>query len=928
MAISYVTSAVADYTAATTTFSAAVPGTVVAGDLAVIQITTAEATATTFTPPAGSVELVPQSARDASLTQGWYLPLSTAPGSISVSLSSARQGTLAVIFLRGVDTDNPLASDVGFSTPTGSASGSVPAVTAAVDGSYLVGGLYQGSGSASWTPPAGWTIRVDGSRRNGILATRNASISAGSSGVATWTMPSGNASWQAWQVALRPDGPADPPLVAEASFLSEPYPGASGDIADGAAIVPAEAAPGGPFVIVTNKAVGGGLYVLDMAGEILSSVRDGAANSVDWRDLTGIPGWDDRLLVMTVDRDDDLIRYYWMDRTTGELTSAGSTSLGYEPYGSCLYVHSDGGVYAYITDRGTDDFGPHSVFQYPLTRSGSTVSAGGVFRTISSDGVVEGLAADDETGVIFISREDHGLYRYSAAPGGSTSPTTVDVVGGGNLVADVEDVAISRRPDGNFLLVSSQGDNSYHVYDLDTLAHVQRFTAEDGSSNAITGTDGLDMYLGALDGFPDGLIVLHTDSPNPSRFAFIDAGQVFGPLKPTITTANLTSPATRWQGKATRVSWWDGTRWGAVLPTNYGHTIYPDLTDLDQVGRIVDERQDSRVTIVYSDGTLMVLRGHGTSSRFSSYDATNDYAPILTDVSVPLTSTNLDASPITLHQSSNGMLWAATLVGGQVRVTRSSDFGASWATAQTVATVGSTTGVAGFANSGGTVVLLATGNDGEGRAVRSIDQWSGSYASASWTSETLPDLPSGTTSDDHLDIVTLSDGRVFAVSKTTNGDADTWLIYGMVREVDGTWSDHVIVTGGDETTGYTRPNLALEPGAIRLIYGQFVSPTNLYTRTADGGLAWSAQSTLDSTGNRTDSAVAPAGVHIKAATGDYPVLTHDWATGDVDLLWVTPTAAPTPTSTAHLGSLDIVGAYLGASGVAVYVGETQILARA
>src|SRR5690606_25043236 len=137
----------------------------------------------------------------------------------------------------------------------------------------------------------------------------------------------------------------------------------------------------------------------------------------------------------------------------------------------------------------------------------------------------------DATGYLFASEEDVGLFRYSAAPNGGSTRTTVDTVGAGNLVADVEDVAIARNSEGAWILVSSQGDNTYHVYDMNTLDHVQKFTAfRPGGSNQITGTDGLDVRLGNFGpDFPNGLIVVHDGDQTPiSDFGLIDAGEIFG----------------------------------------------------------------------------------------------------------------------------------------------------------------------------------------------------------------------------------------------------------------------------------------------------------------------------------------------------------------------------------------------------------------
>ena len=259
-----------------------------------------------------------------------------------------------------------------------------------------------------------------------------------------------------------------------------------------------------------------------MDGNILSSNLNGAANSVDYRDLTGISGWDNRLLVMTSDRDNNALRLYWMNRTTKALSLAGTINLTYEPYGSCLYLEGVN-LYAFVTDRGSSDTGTHYLRQYLLSRSGESVTAGSVLRTINAEGVMEGMCANDLSGYIYVSIEDYGLYRYSASASGSTAPTTIDTVNSGNLVADVEDVSLFQDGENTYLMVSSQGNNSLHVYNADTFEHVKRLKIKRPDGTNVMWSDGLDITLSSLSGWPSGLLVVHDSLATPtSNFVLVD----------------------------------------------------------------------------------------------------------------------------------------------------------------------------------------------------------------------------------------------------------------------------------------------------------------------------------------------------------------------------------------------------------------------
>jgi 3-phytase len=536
-------------TSATFTLSLTGKG-VQTGDVIVFFITTNSTVNTELSLPANATSLRSMNSIGVGVSCGvyWWQAPASVPSSVSFGWGTARRGDLAWVHLRGTGlvSNGFLASDW---LAADSNNHPLPQVTTTAPNTFLLTGLALGAGSETPALPSGWTRETDAQEREGSIASRT-QATAGLTPSGFWVSNSGVYQTQRWTLAVAEAATVPGPVEAE--LTSEPYPGFTGDVADGAAIVYDAANPGSSVVITTNKDTGGGLYVLGLDGQIMSSSLLGAANSVDWRDLTGVTGWDDRILVMTTDRQINALRYYWLNRTTKALTAAGTTSLAWEPYGTCLYVHSTGQVYAFVTQRGPDDTSPRNFYQYPLTRSGESVVAGAVARTVGTASVVEGLAADDATGYLFASEEDVGLFRYSASPSGGSARTTVDTVGGGNLVADVEDVAVARTSAGAWLLVSSQGDSSYHVYNLATLAHEQRFTIDRPGGDQVTSTDGLDVYLGDFGGsFPNGLIVVHDGDQTPiSDFAFVDAGLVFGDL-PDVVTGTLSGTLARITGATT-----------------------------------------------------------------------------------------------------------------------------------------------------------------------------------------------------------------------------------------------------------------------------------------------------------------------------------------------------------------------------------------
>src|SRR5215216_780348 len=85
--------------------------------------------------------------------------------------------------------------------------------------------------------------------------------------------------------------------------------------------------------------------------------------------------------------------------------------------------------------------------------------------TSSGQQIAEGRVSDDETCAHYVAEEDAALWRYPAEPGAADPPEVVDRVRpDGYLAADIEGLALHRRPEGaGYLLTSSQGSDEHAV---------------------------------------------------------------------------------------------------------------------------------------------------------------------------------------------------------------------------------------------------------------------------------------------------------------------------------------------------------------------------------------------------------------------------------------------------------------------------------
>ena len=202
------------------------------------------------------------------------------------------------------------------------------------------------------------------------------------------------------------------------------------------------------------------------------------------------------------------MRIYKIDPGTRLLTRIDNgLVMEHSNYGMCLYKSRVSGKFYYFATAKA-----HDVEQYELVDNGQGQLVP-VFVRRWDQKKCEGAVADDELGYVYICEESSGVWRYDAEPGASTEGTLVVETGSEEgFEKDTEGVTIYHAPDGGYLIVSSQGSNSFFVYDrLPPHAFVKAFSLE-----GVKGTDGIDVTNVNLGSdFPSGLFVCHSDG-NPA----------------------------------------------------------------------------------------------------------------------------------------------------------------------------------------------------------------------------------------------------------------------------------------------------------------------------------------------------------------------------------------------------------------------------
>ena len=321
------------------------------------------------------------------------------------------------------------------------------------------------------------------------------------------------------QQALRqlsvPPSSARRPALLRAVAETDPMP-RHGDAADDPAIYFDPAEPSRSLIIGTDKC--GGLELYDLAGKRVQRLDAGRLNNVDLRPLGDKGG--PKALLAASNRDNNSIAFFLLD-ARGRLQELNRELTGLdEVYGLCMY-QSASDLYVFINDKD----GRYQ--QYRVTLSGVQVAAQRV-RAFALPGQPEGCVAHDARGTLYLGEEAAGVWLAGAEP--DRAPARKIIPLDQQLVADVEGMGAYTADDEAYLVLSSQGNNSYIVHALrDGYRRLGQFRIGADYPAGIDGaseTDGLEVTAAPLPGFPRGLLVVQ-DGRNrlpdaPQNFKLVD----------------------------------------------------------------------------------------------------------------------------------------------------------------------------------------------------------------------------------------------------------------------------------------------------------------------------------------------------------------------------------------------------------------------
>lgn len=279
----------------------------------------------------------------------------------------------------------------------------------------------------------------------------------------------------------------------------------SGDAADDPAIWVHPGDSGASLVLATDKKRG--LAVYDLQGRELQFLPVGRINNVDLRQDVRL-GNERVDLAAATQRDEHGIVLFTIgaDRRVSELARL---PVGYEDiYGLCMRRTAGGEAEVLVNDK------DGRFLQLRVERDAAGAVVARRLREFRLGSQPEGCVVDDAQGILFAGEEKRGLWAMAADPRDAQAADRRLVLPVGPVLhADVEGMAIHRRGSQAYLVVSSQGNDSYVVLDAAPPHRVRGafrigINAEAGI-DGVSETDGLDVTAVPLGpGFAGGMLVV------------------------------------------------------------------------------------------------------------------------------------------------------------------------------------------------------------------------------------------------------------------------------------------------------------------------------------------------------------------------------------------------------------------------------------
>ncbi len=288
------------------------------------------------------------------------------------------------------------------------------------------------------------------------------------------------------------------------------------------------------MIIGTNKK--SGLEVYDMQGHRIQHFTDGKINNVDLRDAFLYQG-KQGALVAASNRSKNAITFYFIDYQFNQLSNEiySIPSQLDEVYGLCMY-HNPKTNKFYVFVNGKN----RNIEQWQISWKKDHFEHA-LVRSLSVKSQAEGMEADDQNGMLYIGVEEDAVYSVSALPDAKEAMKKIkgSDQSNPNIAYDLEGLSVFEYQGKSYLLVSSQGNFSYAIFELGSNEHyLGSFIIQSQTIDGVEETDGLDIANYTYNGrCKNGILVTQDgfntqgDSLTSQNFKIISMDEIVPLLK-------------------------------------------------------------------------------------------------------------------------------------------------------------------------------------------------------------------------------------------------------------------------------------------------------------------------------------------------------------------------------------------------------------
>jgi 3-phytase len=304
------------------------------------------------------------------------------------------------------------------------------------------------------------------------------------------------------------------------------------DAADDPAIWVHPTTPEKSLILGSNKR--GGIAVYNLEGKELAYYPVGNMNNVDV--LSGVV-LDGRKVDLAggSNRSRQSIDLFVINPDSSTLSPIGvrpfltDTTLMDDVYGFCFYRNEATGRNYLFVNAKNGRVEQHEI----VALKGGNLDLK-LVRTIPFETQVEGMVADFELGHLYVGEEGRGVWKLSAQPDGGNAKKLIagtSESNNPNIRYDVEGLDLYYAAKGGYLIVSSQGNFSYAVYDRmgDNRYLLSFKIVPNKTIDGVEETDGLALSHHALGkNYPSGIMVVQdgfntqNDETIPQNFKLIN----------------------------------------------------------------------------------------------------------------------------------------------------------------------------------------------------------------------------------------------------------------------------------------------------------------------------------------------------------------------------------------------------------------------